>query len=35
MPSASLVPCLRSLPIGWTLEKATVNDGRSVLTPKD
>jgi hypothetical protein len=32
VPSASLVPCLRSLPIGWTLEKATVNDGRSVRT---
>jgi hypothetical protein len=31
VPSASLVPCLRSLP-GWTLRKVTVNDGRSVLT---
>jgi tRNA A-37 threonylcarbamoyl transferase component Bud32/membrane-associated phospholipid phosphatase len=32
VPSASLVPCLRSLPIGWTLARVTVNDGRSVLT---
>jgi hypothetical protein len=32
VPSASLVPCLRSLPTGWSLQKATVNDGRSVLT---
>jgi membrane-associated phospholipid phosphatase/tRNA A-37 threonylcarbamoyl transferase component Bud32 len=32
VPSASLVPCLRSLPTGWTLSNATVNDGRSVLT---
>jgi len=32
VPSASLVPCLRSLPTGWTLRTVTVNDGRSVLT---
>jgi tRNA A-37 threonylcarbamoyl transferase component Bud32/membrane-associated phospholipid phosphatase len=32
VPSASLVPCLRSLPAGWTLSNVTVNDGRSVLT---
>jgi tRNA A-37 threonylcarbamoyl transferase component Bud32 len=32
VPSATLVPCLRSLPIGWRLAKVTVNDGRSVLT---
>jgi membrane-associated phospholipid phosphatase/tRNA A-37 threonylcarbamoyl transferase component Bud32 len=32
VPSASLVPCLRSLPTGWTLSGATVNNGRSVLT---
>ncbi len=32
VPSASLVPCLRSLPTGWTLRKVTVNDGQSVIT---
>jgi membrane-associated phospholipid phosphatase len=32
VPSASLVPCVRSLPAGWTLVGVTVNDGRSVLT---
>src|SRR5215217_2426606 len=32
VPSASLVPCLRSLPTGWTLSNVTVNNGRSVLT---
>jgi tRNA A-37 threonylcarbamoyl transferase component Bud32 len=32
VPSASLVPCVRSLPTGWTLRSVTVNDGRSVLT---
>ena len=32
VPSASLVPCLRSLPAGWTLRNVTVNNGRSVLT---
>jgi len=32
VPSASLVPCVRSLPVGWTLAGVTVNDGRSVLT---
>jgi hypothetical protein len=32
VPSASLVPCVRSLPIGWTVANMTVNDGRSVLT---
>jgi tRNA A-37 threonylcarbamoyl transferase component Bud32 len=32
VPSASLVPCVRSLPVGWTLGRVTVNDGRSVLT---
>jgi tRNA A-37 threonylcarbamoyl transferase component Bud32/membrane-associated phospholipid phosphatase len=31
VPSASLVPCLRSLPTGWTLAGVTVNDGRSVV----
>ena len=32
VPSASLVPCVRSLPTGWKLRSVTVNDGRSVLT---
>jgi hypothetical protein len=32
VPSASLVPCLRPLPAGWTLSNVTVNNGRSVLT---
>jgi hypothetical protein len=32
VPSASLVPCVRSLPTGWRLRMVTVNDGRSVLT---
>jgi membrane-associated phospholipid phosphatase/tRNA A-37 threonylcarbamoyl transferase component Bud32 len=31
VPSASLVPCLRSLPVGWMVGTVTVNDGRSVL----
>ena len=32
VPSASLVPCVRFLPTGWTVAEVTVNDGRSVLT---
>jgi tRNA A-37 threonylcarbamoyl transferase component Bud32/membrane-associated phospholipid phosphatase len=32
VPSASMVPCVRSLPVGWTLANVAVNDGRSVLT---
>jgi tRNA A-37 threonylcarbamoyl transferase component Bud32 len=32
VPSATLVPCLRSLPAGWTLANVAVNDGRSVIT---
>jgi hypothetical protein len=32
VPSASLVPCLQSLPAGWSLSNVTVNNGRSVLT---
>jgi tRNA A-37 threonylcarbamoyl transferase component Bud32 len=35
VPSASLVPCLGSLPEGWELAKMTVNDGRSVITLYD
>jgi tRNA A-37 threonylcarbamoyl transferase component Bud32/membrane-associated phospholipid phosphatase len=32
VPSASMVPCVRFLPVGWTVANITVNDGRSVLT---
>jgi tRNA A-37 threonylcarbamoyl transferase component Bud32 len=32
VPSASLVPCVRSLPAGWSVAGVAVNDGRSVLT---
>jgi hypothetical protein len=32
VPSASLVPCVRDLPVGWSVAMVTVNDGRSVLT---
>jgi tRNA A-37 threonylcarbamoyl transferase component Bud32/membrane-associated phospholipid phosphatase len=32
VPSASLVPCVRSLPVGWSLENVAVNSGRSVIT---
>jgi tRNA A-37 threonylcarbamoyl transferase component Bud32/membrane-associated phospholipid phosphatase len=31
VPSASLVPCVRSLPVGWMVGNMTVNDGRSVI----
>jgi hypothetical protein len=33
VPSASQVPCVRApLPVGWSVARVTVNDGRSVLT---
>ena len=32
MPSASLVPCVRFLPVGWSVAKVTVNNGRSVIS---
>jgi hypothetical protein len=32
VPSASLIPCVQSLPVGWSVAMVTVNDGRSVLT---
>jgi hypothetical protein len=32
VPSASLVPCVRSLPVGWSVAEVAVNNGRSVLT---
>jgi membrane-associated phospholipid phosphatase len=31
-PTASMVPCVQSLPVGWSLGNVTVNDGRSVIT---
>jgi hypothetical protein len=31
VPSASLVPCVRSLPVGWMVGNVTVNNGRSVI----
>jgi tRNA A-37 threonylcarbamoyl transferase component Bud32 len=32
VPSASLVPCVQLRPVGWTVTRVTVNDGRSVIT---
>jgi tRNA A-37 threonylcarbamoyl transferase component Bud32 len=32
LPSASQVPCVRALPVGWTLGDVAVNEGRSVIT---
>jgi hypothetical protein len=32
VPSASQVPCVRSLPVGWEVGNVAVNDGRSTLT---
>jgi hypothetical protein len=32
VPSASLVPCLGSLPVGWMVGNVTINDGRSVIS---
>jgi len=32
VPSASLVPCIRSPLAGWTVAEVAVNDGRSVVT---
>jgi membrane-associated phospholipid phosphatase/tRNA A-37 threonylcarbamoyl transferase component Bud32 len=32
VPTASMVPCVQSLPVGWSLGNVTVNDGRSVIT---
>jgi tRNA A-37 threonylcarbamoyl transferase component Bud32 len=34
VPSASLVPCVRSLPAGWSVAQVTVSDGRSVIPPE-
>jgi hypothetical protein len=32
VPSASQVPCVRALPVGWSVANVAVNNGRSVLT---
>jgi hypothetical protein len=32
VPSASLVPCVQFLPVGWSVAEVAVNNGRSVLT---
>jgi tRNA A-37 threonylcarbamoyl transferase component Bud32/membrane-associated phospholipid phosphatase len=32
VPSASMVPCVRSLPAGWQVTEVTANNGRSTLT---
>ena len=32
VPSASLVPCVRSLPTGWTIANVFVNNGQSVIS---
>jgi hypothetical protein len=32
VPSASMVPCLRLLPVDWKVAGVTVNNGRSVIT---
>jgi len=32
VPSASLVPCVRFLPVGWNVAEVAVNNGRSLIT---
>ena len=32
VPTATLVPCVRTLPAAWMIANVTVNDGRSVIT---
>jgi tRNA A-37 threonylcarbamoyl transferase component Bud32 len=32
VPSASLVPCLQLMPVGWSVAEVAVNNGRSVIT---
>jgi tRNA A-37 threonylcarbamoyl transferase component Bud32 len=32
VPPASLVPCVRFLPVGWSVAEVAVNDGRAVIT---
>ncbi|HJU01160.1 MAG TPA: phosphatase PAP2 family protein [Actinomycetes bacterium] len=31
VPSASMVPCVRRLPVGWSLSDVAVNDGRTLI----
>jgi tRNA A-37 threonylcarbamoyl transferase component Bud32/membrane-associated phospholipid phosphatase len=32
VPSASLVPCVQLLPVGWSVAEVAVNNGRSMIT---
>jgi tRNA A-37 threonylcarbamoyl transferase component Bud32 len=32
VPSASLVPCVQFLPVGWSVAEVAVNNGRSLIT---
>jgi hypothetical protein len=32
VPSASVVPCVQLMPVGWRVAEVTVNNGRSVIT---
>jgi tRNA A-37 threonylcarbamoyl transferase component Bud32 len=32
VPTAELVPCVASLPVGWSFRQLTVNNGRSTIT---
>ena len=32
VPTAELVPCLSTLPVGWSLRVLTANNGRSTMT---
>jgi len=32
VPSASLVPCVQLMPVGWSVAEVAVNNGRSVVT---
>jgi hypothetical protein len=32
VPTAQLVPCVASLPVGWSFSMLTVNEGRSTIT---
>jgi hypothetical protein len=32
VPAATLVPCVASLPVGWTFGQLTVDNGRSTIT---
>jgi hypothetical protein len=32
VPSASLIPCVQPMPVGWSVAEVAVNNGRSVIT---